>query len=123
MRRNQASKSKGIGQSARSVDWLLRDAIRNKHLIEFVYQGLKRVAEPHDYGIQNGVKKLLMYQVRGESKSSRLPDWRMVAIDSMQRVRILDESFPGGRPTPYGEHKKWDQVFTRVASTGEDRKC
>ncbi len=99
----------------RSVDRLLRSAIRDKRLIEFEYQHLNRVAEPHDYGIQNGIKKLLVYQVRGDSKSSRLPDWRLVTVDSMECVRILDETFQGGRTRTVGEHKKWDQVFARVA--------
>jgi hypothetical protein len=115
MRKRQgAQTSEKISQSMRSVDRLLRDAIRSKRLIEFVYQDLRRVAEPHDYGIQNGVQKLLVYQVRGESRSGRLPDWRLVVISSMERVRILDEMFPGSRVKTVDEHKKWDQIFARV---------
>jgi len=76
MQKRQASIPEKIGQSMRLIDQLLRGAIRNKRLIEFEYQQLKRVAEPHDYGIQNGIKKVLVYQVSGGSKSGRLPDWR-----------------------------------------------
>jgi hypothetical protein len=32
----------------------------------FTYQGLHRVAEPHDYGVLNGIEQLLVYQVGGE---------------------------------------------------------
>jgi hypothetical protein len=37
------------------LDHLLYAAIENKRLIRFDYKGKKRVAEPHDYGVQNGI--------------------------------------------------------------------
>ena len=104
-----------ISQSTRSVDPLLREAIRNKRLIEFEYQQLMRVVEPHDYGIQKGIKKLLVYQVGGDSKSGRLPDWRLVTVASMKRVCLLDKNFLGGRSESLAKHKKWDLVLARVA--------
>ena len=122
MRKRQASIPEKIGQSMRLVDQLLRGAIRNKRLIEFEYQQLKRMAEPHDYGIQNGIKKVLVYQVSGGSKSGRLPDWRLIAIASMERVRVLDERFHGSRAKDVYEHKKWDQVFARVAPANQNPK-
>ena len=73
MRKRQDRTPEKVGESKRSIDQLLREAIRSKRLIEFEYDGLRRVAEPHDYGVQNGIMKLLVYQVRGDSKSGRLP--------------------------------------------------
>jgi len=29
-------------------------------------------------------------------------------------IHLLNETFPGGRPTPSGKHHKWDQLFMRV---------
>jgi hypothetical protein len=37
------------------LDHLLYVAIENKRLIRFDYKGKKRVAEPPDYGVQNGI--------------------------------------------------------------------
>src|SRR5439155_6202844 len=49
-----------VAKGSRSVDGQLRFAIANKRLIQFRYHGDRRVAEPHDYGIQNGTPKLLV---------------------------------------------------------------
>ena len=57
---------KQTSRTQTSVHDLLCLAIDNKRLIEFEYQGRLRIAEPHDYGIINNTKKLLIYQVRGE---------------------------------------------------------
>jgi hypothetical protein len=91
-------------------------AIKNKRLIQFEYQDYHRIAEPHDYGILNGIEQVLVYQLRGESKSKRLPDWRFIRVAGMKRLKVLEETFPGGRAVPSGQHKKWDQLFIRVSS-------
>jgi hypothetical protein len=58
------------------LDSLFRTAIESKRLIQFKYKGSERIAEPHDYGIQNGKVRLLCWQVGGKSKG-RLPGWRL----------------------------------------------
>ena len=93
----------------------LCSAIKRKRLIEFIYQNLRRVAEPHDYGILNGTEHLLVYQVAGQSRSMKLPDWRLVRITEIKQLKVLDKEFSGGRPVPSSKHKKWDQLFIRVS--------
>lgn len=102
------------GRRTASIDQLLRTAIASKRLIQFDYEDYPRVAEPHDYGVISGEKQLLVYQIGGESRSGKLPDWRLVRVAAMKRVRILSKTFPGGRSIPSGKHKKWDQVLARV---------
>lgn len=92
---------------------LLRTAIQEKRLIELVYTKKRRIIEPHDYGIYKGSEKLLAYQVGGES-SSKLPNWRLMEIERMTDVRLLERKFRGGRPEPSGRHHQWDQLFFRV---------
>jgi hypothetical protein len=65
-------------------------AIENKRLVEFEYQERNRVAEPHDYGIKDGVKRPLIYQIRGQSKSGDLPNWRWVEVDQIRGLRVLE---------------------------------
>ncbi len=96
------------------MDALIRQAITEKHLIEFQYHGHHRVAEPHVYGRNNGVLQLLVYQVRGQSSSGRLPDWRRVDLHEISGLRLLNERFPGKRPNPSGEHSRWDEYFAVV---------
>jgi hypothetical protein len=96
-----------------SLDRLLREAIRTKHLLRFQYKNQERIVEPHDYGIQNGLVRLFSYQVGGRSNSP-LPGWRLVYVSEMQDCEILDRRFAGNREAPSGKHHKWDEVFIRV---------
>jgi hypothetical protein len=96
-----------------TIDALLRTAIEHRRLIRLRYRGKERVVEPHDYGIHNASVKLLGYQVGGSS-SGRLPNWRWMETALISDLRLLEQTFPGGRATPSGKHHKWDTLFIRV---------
>jgi hypothetical protein len=100
------------------IDKLLRTAIAQKRLIEFVYKDRLRIVEPHDYGVHNGRVKLFGYQVGGQS-SEPFPNWRWTLVNSISNLKLLDRTFPGGRPTPSGRHHQWDQIFIRVEPPGQ----
>jgi hypothetical protein len=97
----------------RTPDQRLLTAISEKRLIELRYNGAVRVAEPHDYGIQNGHQKLLAYQLEP------ITNWRSFDIEKMSDLRLLDRTFPGGRLAPSGKHQKWDVLFARVGASSE----
>lgn len=90
-------------------------AIENKSLIEFTYHQLVRIAEPHDYGEIQSVRQLLVYQIEGESRSSKLPDWRLMKVSEIQKLQILDRQFSGRRNVSSKTHKKWDRIFASVS--------
>ena len=98
-----------------SLDRLIRKAIRAKRLIRFRYKNQQRIAEPHDYGIQNGIVRLFCYQIAGRS-SGRLPGWRMVNVSEIQDYEILKKQFAADRKTPTGLHHHWNEIFLRVGS-------
>ena len=102
-----------------SVDELLRMAIEHTRLMRLLYRNKTRIVEPHDYGVHNGIVKLLTYQVGGSS-SGRLPNWRWMEVDLISDVQLLDQTFPGGRPDPSGKHHKWDKLFIRVKPADRD---
>jgi hypothetical protein len=104
---------------APNVDELLRTAIRRRRLIRLFYRDKQRIIEPHDYGVHNGSAKLLGYQVGGSS-SGRLPNWRWMEVNLISDIHLLNQTFPGGRPTPSGKHHRWDRIFTRVKSPEKD---
>ncbi len=95
------------------LDSVLRSAIANKQLLRFRYKGNERIVEPHDYGIQNGLIRLLCLQVGGRS-SSPIPGWRLVDVDGIEDFEILDRHFRGSREVPSGKHHRWDEIFVRV---------
>ncbi len=51
------------------MDDLIVAAIKEKRILSFAYNGHARIAEPHIYGISDGVHQLLGYQIRGSSSS------------------------------------------------------
>ena len=92
---------------------LLRRAIENTRIIRFAYHGKDRLVEPHDHGILNGTVQLLSWQVAGRS-SRRLPNWLLTKVDEITDLVLLDQTFPGGRPTASGKHIQWNVLFIRV---------
>ena len=101
------------------VDPLLWTAIERRRLLRLRYQGKERIVEPHDYGVHNGIVKLFTYQVGGDSRR-RLPNWRWIETHLASDIQLLDQTFPGGRPTKSGKHHKWDRLFIRVKPAGQD---
>jgi len=103
------------------LDKLLRTAIDQTRMLRLRYRNRFRIVEPHDYGEHNGVIKLLAYQVGGSS-SGRLPNWRWMETELISDVQLLDQTCPGGRPTPSGKHHKWDKLFIRVKPPDQNQK-
>jgi WYL domain len=101
-------------QVPQDIDMLLRAAISQRRQIRFWYRGKERIAEPHDYGIQNGAVRLLAFQIGGESGSGHLPAWRLIDVSGVTGLEILDRTFAGNRPAPSGKHHNWDQLWLRV---------
>jgi hypothetical protein len=100
---------------------LLYGAIQNKRLIRFRYQNKERIVEPHDYGIQKGIQRLLSWQVSGQS-SGRLPGWRWFDVGNMLDVEMVDRTFAGNREVS-NTHHRWDEVFIRVAPPSDIKKA
>ena len=92
---------------------LLWTAIEHRRMIRLVYHHKPRILEPHDHGILNGSIQLLGYQVGGSS-SRPLPNWILMKANDIADLEMLDQNFPGGRPTVSGKHLKWDKLFIRV---------
>ena len=92
---------------------LLWTAIEHRRMIRLVYHHKPRILEPHDHGILNGSIQLLGYQVGGSS-SRPLPNWILMKANDIADLEMLDQNFPGGRPTVSGKHLNWDKLFIRV---------
>lgn len=96
---------------------LLYGAIETKRLVRFEYQNKERIVEPHDYGIQKGIARILAWQIGGQSNGP-LPDWRKFDVSKMLEFEVLDKIFPGNRDVS-GKHHQWDEIFIRVSPPEE----
>jgi len=107
--------ARSVARDVGSLDARIRFAIAGRRLVEVRYSGAARVAEPHDYGVQNGRERLLVFQLRGPSRSGRAPmGWRLLDTASIEALTVLDERFKGSRGQSYSDHLKWEVVYARV---------
>ena len=98
-----------------TIDQRIREAVLRKRLITFMLRGLPRLAEPHDYGIVDGVAKLFFYQVGGRSRSGSPIGWRWATVAEISDIEVLDEPFAGARETSTGRHVLWDLLIASVS--------
>ena len=98
-----------------SLDQQIRMAITNHRLLEVTYHGHTRSGEPHDYGVQKGIARLLFYQLRVLDDPRHVrPAWRLLTLAEIERCRVLEDTFPGSRGREHAQHADWDQLFARV---------
>ena len=92
------------------MDTEIKDAIRNKNIIEFYYDGGNRTVEPHCYGITTaGNEGLRAYQTDGYSSSGKM-GWKMFDLGKANNIEILDKTFDSPRPG----YRKGDQGMDRI---------
>ncbi len=73
---------------------IIREAIANKQLLEFVYNDKRRVVEPYTFGCSHrGDYTLSAFQIEGGSNSSRDLGWRQFILENIESLVILETSF------------------------------
>ena len=98
-----------------SVDARIREAIAGKHLVEMRYKGQVRVVEPHDYGVQKGVERLLVYQLNATvGAGAHTIGWRLFDISKIESLSVLGAKFRGSRRAADQDHHTWDVLYARV---------
>jgi hypothetical protein len=85
--------------NASSLDNMIRSAISRKRLLRVRYKGRVREVEPHDYGMQKGIDRLLVYQLRGTppTPGRSMTGWRLLDLPKIEDCGVLNESLAGSR--------------------------
>jgi hypothetical protein len=91
------------------------EAIWGLRVIEFISGGRPRIAEPHDFGVIRGERRLFYYQVGGASSAGPPLGWRWASSAEMLEIQLLERRFSGPRPTPSGRHHRWDRLMASVS--------
>lgn len=66
--------------------------------VEYATADGRRTVEPHACGWSRQDNALaLVYQIRGPSSSGAREGWKMLRVDRVQSVEVLDEGFEGPR--------------------------
>jgi hypothetical protein len=93
----------------------IRRAIREHRLLEFDYNGLKRVVAPYCYGVSTrDVEVLRAVQVGGSSSSGRFGFGKLWSIDEMTNVRVAAASFVPNDPNYNPNDSAMKTILCRV---------
>jgi hypothetical protein len=92
----------------------IRTAIAKKQLVEFVYRGYPRVAEPHVYGIKDGKRQLLVYQVGGLASSGKIEAWHRINLEEISGFKVAESQFAVRRNDRTSDYNDWDTVIAAV---------
>lgn len=71
----------------------IKQAITNKKIIEFFYDGKQRIVEPYLIGTTStGKQSLRAYQIGGHS-NSKMPSWKLFTIMKISNVKVTENTF------------------------------
>lgn len=80
------------------MNGIICEAIEKKRLLQFSYEDLTRIVEPHLFGRKTSGNDVLSgYLVGGYTESDSAPYWRNYVVDEMEFVVMLDETFSSAR--------------------------
>jgi hypothetical protein len=80
------------------VHLLVCQAIAQRKVIRFHYDGGTRDIEPHIHGFgQDGVELLRGYQVSGFSRSGQVSGWKMFRLAEVRAMAVTDRRFASPR--------------------------
>ena len=96
------------------MDELIRQAIAERRIVGFRYNGQRRVGEPHLFGQSNGRPHVLVYQTGGTSFAGPYPSWRRCDLKGITRFGLTTRTFGYARLNPSGDYSEWDEVWAMV---------
>jgi len=76
------------------MNQVICDAIRNRCVLTFTYDGHPRVVEPHAYGLSRARREVIRcYQTGGTSRYHKVPDWKLMRVDRIKSLIVTKEHF------------------------------
>ena len=91
----------------------IAQAVRERSIVTFWYDGLNRTVEPHTYGIHKdtGNEVLSGYQTGGFSHSGELPGWRLYSLSEISNLTVTGATFTSTRPGYNPNDSRMSQIF------------
>jgi hypothetical protein len=79
---------------------IICQAISDRIVIQFMYDGHSRIVEPFTLGYLKDKGKLVLsaYLVGGFSKSKSNPPWRIYIVDEIHSLKLTDRQAQSNRP-------------------------
>jgi hypothetical protein len=93
---------------------LLCQAITDKHLVQFKYDGRSRIVEPFCCGVSAAGNYVLRgFQIRGSDKTKPLC-WRLYELPEISQLSVTQHSFKGKRADYNPEDSTIMEIFCRI---------
>lgn len=97
------------------MNQIICEAIEKKRLLQFSYDDLTRVVEPHLFGRKtSGNDVLSAWLVEGYTESDDEPYWRNYIVENMDFIIMLDETFTGTREGYNPNDATMEEVYCRL---------
>lgn len=90
-------------------------ALNEHFILKFSYEGKRRTCEPHVFGVANGKKQVLCYQLSGGSQRGGIPEWRRFELAGITKLKVTQATFPGKRQVPHPHSLGWKSIIGVVA--------
>lgn len=91
----------------------LASAISQRSVIQFTYEGLSRIVEPHLLGVENGLLAIEAFQIGGRSRRGGLPQWRNFHVGDIRDLCVMEQTFHV-RSDFNPQRSRWEQILTCV---------
>lgn len=95
---------------------IICNAIKNRLVINFLYEGEMRVVEPFVLGYHKDTGNLVLrsYRVGGYSKSEQEPPWRLFDTSNIENLEITDISARSDREYYNANDKHMSTILCSV---------
>jgi hypothetical protein len=96
------------------LDEQIRQAIAERRVVGFRYNGQRRMGELHLYGKSKGQPTVLLYMTGGSFMGGPYPTWRRCDISAITRFGLLTVTFSQPRLNPNDSFSEWDEIWEMV---------
>lgn len=91
------------------MDTQIINAIRQKRVVEFTYDGEIRIVEPHCYGLTTkGNEAIRAFQIDGYSSTGTM-GWKMYDLSKADDIQLHDDVF-----SIRGGYKRGDKGMSKI---------
>lgn len=90
-------------------------AVLGKAVLEFEYEGIPRVVEPHYYGLTRKDNQAIRgYQANWGGVRTQEPGWRIFTLDKVVGLRVSSAHFDRTRPEYNAADSQMNGYFARL---------
>lgn len=98
------------------MNGIICEAIGNRKVIRFRYEGYERIVEPHCYGIHKTTENevLRAHQIGGYSSSGNTPPWRLYLVSEMSGIALTNKEFQNPRAGYARDDSDMSRIFCQL---------